>query len=54
MALARRPADAQPGYREYLVGQAQDLAGAIDVVADDADRATAQPRSFCREDESLH
>ena len=50
MALDRRPADGQPGHREHLVGQTQNLADTIDMVADHADRAAAEPCRLGRED----
>ncbi len=48
------PADGEAGDREDRVRQAQDLAGLIDLVADLADRAGAEPDGFRRGDEALH
>jgi len=46
--------EAQTGDRENLVWQFQDLGDGVSVVANHADRATAEAGGLGREDEGLH
>lgn len=46
-------ADTQPRYREYLVGQTQNLRNCVGVIAEDADRTAPETRGFGRQDEGL-
>jgi hypothetical protein len=53
-ALLRRVAEAEPGDRKHLVGQLEDFGDLGDAVAQDADRAGAEPDGFGGEDAGLH
>src|SRR5271163_778133 len=52
-ALLRRVAEAQPGDRKHLVGEAEDLGDLGDVVAQNADRTGAEAQRLGGEDAAL-
>ena len=54
VAFGLRIAEAKACDREHQIGQAQDCGDLVDLVADDADRADAEPRGLRTEDHGLH
>ena len=54
MAFALRIAEAKPGDRKHQVGQVEHGRDLVDLVADHADRADAEPGGFGAQDHRLH